>query len=134
MKKAMRAQKAENSALTKKVAELERTITKLSKRGAEATAQRATAVTAAVKATDGQAPEMAMIRASFSADGFAKLRKSWTLSAQAMGALIGASGQSVYKWETKGVMPRDKQLASIWEIKDLSKEQAMARLAQLQAA
>ena len=49
-----------------------------------------------------------------------------------MGSLVGASGQSVYKWEKKGVVPRDKQLMQIWAVKDLTREQALARLAKMQ--
>lgn len=134
LKKALRAQRTENTAMKKQLAAVERTLAKLSATLSDSPK--------AVQATDAQprapgkrAPAPASntdFRASFSPEGFAQLRKSWNLSAESMGSLVGASGQSVYKWERKGVMPRDKQLAQIWAIKDLTRDQALAQLAKLQ--
>lgn len=134
MKKALRAQRADNSALKKQVAEMQRALSKLAGQvSTSAKASQHPAVQVLDSGASSAAPSnIALYRASFSADGFAKLRKSWKLSAEAMGTLVGASGQSVYKWEQKGVVPRDKQLIQIWAVKDLTREQALARLAKMQ--
>ena len=67
----------------------------------------------------------------FSAKGLATQRKRLGLSAQAFGALIGASGQSVYKWEEGKTRPRAKHLPKIAELRGIGKREAAARLAGL---
>jgi DNA-binding XRE family transcriptional regulator len=67
----------------------------------------------------------------FSAKGLATQRKRLGLSAQAFGALIGASGQSVYKWEEGKTRPRAKHLPVIAELRGIGKKEAAARLAAL---
>lgn len=67
----------------------------------------------------------------FSAKGLATQRKRLGLSAQAFGALIGASGQSVYKWEEGKTRPRAKHLPKIAELRGIGKREAAARLASL---
>ena len=67
----------------------------------------------------------------FSAKGLAAQRKRLGLSAQAFGALIGASGQSVYKWEEGKTRPRAKHLPSIAALRTMGKKEAAARLASL---
>ena len=67
----------------------------------------------------------------FSAKGFAEARRRLGLSAQAVGALIGATGQSVYKWEQGKARPRVKHLAQIAELRSMGKREANARLAAL---
>ena len=67
----------------------------------------------------------------FSAKGLATQRKRLGLSAQAFGALIGASGQSVYKWEEGKTRPRAKHLPRIAELRGIGKKEAAARLAAL---
>ena len=69
----------------------------------------------------------------FSAKGLAAQRKRLGLSAQAFGALIGASGQSVYKWEEGTTRPRARNLPSIAELRTMGKKEAAARLASLAA-
>lgn len=49
----------------------------------------------------------------FSAAKLVKHRQLLGISANEYGALIGASGQSVYKWETGKAYPRAKQLARL---------------------
>ena len=58
----------------------------------------------------------------FSAKGFAALRRRLDLSAAEMGLLLGASDQSVYKWE-RGVRPRVQQLPQIAALRKLSRRQ-----------
>jgi DNA-binding XRE family transcriptional regulator len=68
----------------------------------------------------------------FSAKGLAAQRKRLGLSAQAFGALIGASGQSVYKWEEGKTRPRAKHLPAIASLRSIGKKEAAARLASLE--
>jgi DNA-binding transcriptional regulator YiaG len=44
--------------------------------------------------------------------------------------LIGASGQSVYKWEEGKSRPRQKNLTAIAAIRSIGKKEALARLQQ----
>jgi DNA-binding XRE family transcriptional regulator len=60
----------------------------------------------------------------FSAKGLAAQRKRLGLSAQAFGALIGASGQSVYKWEEGKTRPRAKHLPVIAALRGIGKKEA----------
>ncbi|MFC5500079.1 helix-turn-helix domain-containing protein [Caenimonas terrae] len=66
----------------------------------------------------------------FSAKGLAKNRQRLGLSAADFGTLIGASGQSVYKWEEGKSRPRQKNLAAIAAIRSIGKKDAQARLQQ----
>lgn len=69
----------------------------------------------------------------FSAKGLASQRKRLGLSAEAFGALIGASGQSVYKWESGKIRPRARHLPRIAELRGMGKREANARLQALAA-
>jgi DNA-binding transcriptional regulator YiaG len=69
----------------------------------------------------------------FSAKGLAAQRKRLGLSAEACGALVGASGQSVYKWESGKIRPRAKHLAGIAALRKMGKREAAAKLAALGA-
>ena len=66
----------------------------------------------------------------FSAKGLLSQRKRLGLSAEDCGLLMGASGQSVYKWE-RGVRPRAKHLTAIAALKTMGKKEAAARLASI---
>lgn len=68
----------------------------------------------------------------FSAKGLAAQRRRLGLSAQTFGALIGASGQSVYKWEEGKTRPRAKNLPAIAALRTMGKKEAAARLDALQ--
>jgi DNA-binding transcriptional regulator YiaG len=68
----------------------------------------------------------------FSAKGLAAQRKRLGLSAQAFGALIGASGQSVYKWEEGKTRPRAKHLPVIAALRGIGKKEAAYRLEALE--
>lgn len=67
----------------------------------------------------------------FSAKGFTKLRQRLGLSAAAMGALLGVTAQSVYKWEDGKARPRATQLQAIAGIRKLGKRAAAQRLADM---
>jgi DNA-binding transcriptional regulator YiaG len=68
----------------------------------------------------------------FSAQGLATHRQRLGLSAADFGALIGASGLSVYKWEKGEVRPREKYIAAIAGMRNIGKREAAARLEQLE--
>ena len=70
----------------------------------------------------------------FSAKGLAKQRQRLGLSAEAVGKLVGASGQSVYNWEDGETRPRASHLPAIVALHSLSKKQAAEILASRQAA
>lgn len=65
----------------------------------------------------------------FSAKGLGKQRQRLGLSAEAVGILVGASGQSVYNWEAGKARPRAGHLAAIAALRGLSKTQAAEILA-----
>jgi DNA-binding transcriptional regulator YiaG len=67
----------------------------------------------------------------FSASGLAKHRQRLGLSAREVGALLGVSALSVYKWESGQTRPRAKQLERIAAFRSLGKKQAAAALAQV---
>ena len=64
----------------------------------------------------------------FSAKGLKKQRERLGLSAADVAALIGVSGQSIYKWEDGKTRPRASQLPAIATLRGLSKREAAARL------
>ncbi len=78
---------------------------------------------------EGQAQGPAL---RFSAKGFTKLRQRLGLSAAAMGALLGVTAQSVYKWEDGKARPRSAQLQAIAAIRKLGKREAAQRLSQME--
>ncbi len=59
----------------------------------------------------------------FSAARLATQRQKLGLTAAQFGKLIGASGQSVYKWESRGVRPRANQLEAIASVRAMSKSE-----------
>lgn len=67
----------------------------------------------------------------FSAKGFTKLRQRLGLSAAAMGALLGVTAQSVYKWEDGKARPRATQLQAISAVRKMGKREAAAYLVSL---
>jgi DNA-binding transcriptional regulator YiaG len=67
----------------------------------------------------------------FSAKGLASQRRRLGLSAEACGALIGATGQSVYKWESGKIRPRARHLPAIAALRKMGRREAAARLAEL---
>ena len=70
----------------------------------------------------------------FSAKSLASQRRRLGLSADAIGLLVGASGQSVYNWEAGAARPRVSHLAAIAALRTLGKKQAAAVVASRQGA
>jgi DNA-binding transcriptional regulator YiaG len=75
-------------------------------------------------------PADQMVR--FSPKGLVKHRQRLGLSAAEFGALVGASGQSVFNWEKGQSKPRQGQLSRIASVRSLGKREAQARLAALE--
>jgi DNA-binding transcriptional regulator YiaG len=67
----------------------------------------------------------------FRADGLKSHRRRLGLSAEHYGKLVGASGLSVYHWESGKVRPRTEQVAKLAAIRGLGKREAMTRLEML---
>ena len=71
-------------------------------------------------------------RTRFSAKGLKSLRAKLGLSAAEFGQLVGASGQSIYKWETGKSVPRASQQATLAAVRGIGKREATKRLASMQ--
>ena len=65
----------------------------------------------------------------FTAKGLKSLRAKLGLSAAEFGQLVGASGQSIYKWEQGKAAPRASQQASLAAVRGIGKREAAKRLA-----
>lgn len=119
LKKSSAQYRREIAALKRRIADLERSLKKV---GRVRAASQSTA--------DGDdSPKL-----RFSAKGLAVQRKRLGLSAADFGALVGASGQSIYKWEQGKVRPRASQLPAISAVRKLGKREAAARLAEIASA
>lgn len=64
----------------------------------------------------------------FVAKGLRSLRARLGVSAAEFGQLVGASGQSVYNWESGKAVPRASQMAALANVRGLGKREAQARL------
>lgn len=106
--------RSEIAALKRRIADLERQVGRLGK------------ATAKVVAPDVTEPAEAKHR--FRIGGFITLRKKLGLTADAMGKLLGVSGQSVYLWESGRTSPRASQLAVIASVRKIGKREALKRL------
>lgn len=67
----------------------------------------------------------------FSAKGLASQRKRLGLSAADCGLLVGASGLSIYKWESGQSRPRSKFLPALASLRKMGKRAALIRVASL---
>lgn len=60
-------------------------------------------------------------------------RRRLDLSVEQLGQLVGASGQSVYNWESGKARPRAKHLPALAALKTMGKKAAAEQLAASQA-
>ena len=60
----------------------------------------------------------------FSAKDLASQRKRLSLTIEGCGLLLGTSGKSIHRWETRKAQPREKYWPSIAALRTLSKQQA----------
>jgi len=118
LKKASAQYRTHIAALRKRVETLERQLKK---------ANRAAGRSAPAEEEDSE--ESTSRR--FSATRLASQRQKLGLSAADFAALLGVSGQSVYKWEHGESRPRARQLEAIAALRGIGKREAAARLEQL---
>jgi len=136
-KKATASHEREIVALQRRIDSLERLIVSFRGQrsqaarphGASRTQRARRPAGSAYRPTDDEAQGPAL---RFSAKGFTKLRQRLGLSAAAMGALLGVTAQSVYKWEDGKARPRSAQLQAIAAIRKLGKREATQRLSAME--
>ncbi len=116
-KKASAQYRSDIAALKRRVAALEQQLGRVSRQSRKAAAEPET-----------EAPGSKL---RFSAKGLATQRKRLGLSAAQVAALLGVSGQSIYKWEDGKARPRASQLPAIATLRTMGKREATARLAAL---
>lgn len=120
LRKAAAQQRSAIAALKRQIADLHRQLRAAAK-------GRGPAPAPAERADEGR-------RVRFSAARLAAHRSKIGLSAADYGILVGASGLSVYKWESGKVRPRDAQLRALASVRGLSRRGAAVRLAQIKGA
>jgi DNA-binding transcriptional regulator YiaG len=87
------------------------------------------------RSAPADAPEKSgSVQRRFSRARLGATRKKLGLSAADFGALIGVSGQSIYKWESGEARPRAKQLDAIASVRGIGKREAASRLEVIHAA
>ena len=109
----------QNASQRREIAELKRQVATL-QRDARAASRTPRAV--------AEPAETAGTNTRFVAKGLRSLRARLGLSAADFGRLIGASGQSVYNWETGKAVPRASQQAALAAVRGLGKREAVRRL------
>ena len=122
LKKTVATQRAEIASLKRRLQELEGVVKKLAK-GSSAVASRPGAP---VSSESGKSNGTGL---RFRAKGMAANRKRLGLSAADFCLLVGATGQSVYAWESGKAKPRPEALAAIASLRGIGKLEAEAKLA-----
>lgn len=117
-KKSSAQYRAHIAALRRRVDDLERQLKRVSKGAGRA-------------APSAETEEQGTPR-RFSATRLSAQRRKLGLSAADFAALLGVSGQSVYKWEHGEARPRARQLEAIAALRGIGKREAAERLAKLQ--
>ena len=118
LKKASSSYRTDIAALKRRMVQLERLVAQLGKR-----TPKKTPLTAA------EDPPARAVR--YSAKTLAAQRQRLGLSAAELGAILGVSGQSIYKWEDGKARPRAKVLPGIANLRKLGKKEIAAKLAEL---
>lgn len=116
LKKASAQYRSEIAALKRRLLALESMVNKLGKHAAKTGVE--------VVSTEDEEKSL-----RFRVAGFASLRKKLGVTANEMGALLGVSGQSVYKWEQGKAKPRASQMQAIAAVRKLGKKQVAELLA-----
>jgi ribosome-binding protein aMBF1 (putative translation factor) len=122
LKKAASQYRSSIAALKRQVQDLERQLRRNSRSAGGASS------------ADKAGEEAGGVRLRFRAGGLVSHRRKLELSAEDYGALVGVSGQSIYKWEQGEVRPRAAQLQALAGVRGIGKREALARLEQLAAA
>lgn len=126
LKKIVAAQRTEVAGLKRRVLALEAMVKRLAK-SADAEQKRS----GTAEAREAGPPESSGLR--FRAKGMAANRKRLGLSAADFGLLVGATGQSIYAWESGKAKPRPEALAAIAALRGSGKREVEARLEALKA-
>ena len=122
LKKAVTAQRSEIANLKRRIQELEGVVKKLAKGSSAVTVRPRAPVS-------NESGDSSGTGLRFRAKGMAANRKRLGLSAADFGLLVGATGQSVYAWESGKAKPRAEALAAIASLRGIGKLDAEARLA-----
>lgn len=117
LKKTVTGQRAEIVALKRRTADLEKSLKALTRLANKAGRG---ALSAPQEADTGSF--------RFRAAGMASNRKRLGLSAEDFGLLVGASGQSVYLWESGKTKPRQQNIAAIAALRGVGKREVVKRL------
>ncbi len=127
VKKAVAAHRAEIASLKRRLHDLEGIVKRLAK-GHVAAGQQGRRVEAPTAKGEESSAGL-----RFQAKGMIANRKRLGLSAADFGLLVGATGQSVYSWESGKTKPRPDALAAIAALRGIGKQEAQARLASLKS-
>lgn len=110
--------RGEVAGLKKQVQDLQKQVREASRASARRPAQ------APASTADAPNPRMRITPA-----GIKTLRGKLGLSAEALGRLVGATGQSVYSWESEnGSRPSGARLQALMELRLIGKREAQRRL------
>ena len=126
LKKAVAAHRAEIASLKRRIQALEAMVKRLAKNPGGGPARTRPAAPSEAAKSDS-----AGLR--FRASGMAANRKRLGLSAADFGLLVGATGQSIYAWETGKAKPRPQALAAIAALRGIGKREVEARLENLRS-
>ena len=123
LRRTLAACRSEMSALKKVVRGLQTDLKRL-----EGAGRRKPAPSPAAESADAEGGKL-----RFRAQGMARNRQRLGLSAADFGLLVGASGQSIYAWESGKAKPRTQNLAAIAALRGLGKREVTAKLEALKA-
>jgi DNA-binding transcriptional regulator YiaG len=124
LRKAAAAQRAEIAELKRRIHSLEAMVKRLAKSaGADRSRSKQT------DPSDANVSEPTGLR--FRAKGMAANRKRLGLSAADFGLLVGATGQSIYAWESGKAKPRPQALVAIAALRGIGRREVEAKLASL---
>ena len=126
LRKTVATQRTEIAGLKRRLQELEGVVKKLAKAQSAISPRPA----AAASSESGESSGGGL---RFRAKGMAANRKRLGLSAADFGLLVGATGQSVYAWESGKAKPRPETLAAIAALRGVGKLEAEAKLAAAKA-
>ena len=121
LKKASATHRSEIAALKRRLADLERQLSKASKLSPSASPAAAN-------------DESGVEGTRFSAKSMASQRRRLGLSATDVGLLVGATAQSIYNWEEGKARPRAQHLPAIFALRALGRRAANEILASRRAA
>jgi DNA-binding transcriptional regulator YiaG len=124
LKKAVASQRAEITSLKRRIQSLEAIVKRLAKSPGGSPARPRPAAPSEPAGSDSTGLR-------FRAQGMAANRKRLALSAADFGLLVGATGQSIYAWESGKAKPRPQALVAIAALRGMGKREAETKLASL---